>query len=118
MPAATSILSDVAYLLRKHLRAFDLVYRIGGEEFLVLLPGSNLEISGRLADELRCAISESAFGTGTRITMSLGVNASAESEAFDYRSIFAAADRALYEAKRGGRDRVCVAGHDRIREVA
>jgi diguanylate cyclase (GGDEF)-like protein len=112
------ILSDVAYQLRKHLRAFDLVYRIGGEEFLVLLPGSNLESSGGLADELHSAISESSFGTGTRITMSLGVSASTESETFEYPSVFAAADLALYEAKRSGRDRVCVAGRDPVRELA
>jgi diguanylate cyclase (GGDEF)-like protein len=104
------ILRDVAYVLRKQLRAFDLVYRIGGEEFLVLLPGSTLQISAGLADELHAAVSESPSTSGARVTISLGVSASMESEVFDYPSVFAAADTALYEAKRGGRDRVCIAG--------
>jgi diguanylate cyclase (GGDEF)-like protein len=112
------ILSDAAYLLRKHLRAFDLVYRIGGEEFLVLLPGSNLAVSAGLADKLHAAVSDSSFDNGARITMSLGVSASGESGAFDYQSVFAAADLALYEAKRSGRDRVCVAGHEPVAELA
>ncbi len=48
-----AVLQDVAYLLRKQLRAFDLAYRIGGEEFLVLLPGADLEQSAAMAERLR-----------------------------------------------------------------
>ena len=45
-PTGDAVLQDVAYLLRKQLRAFDLAYRIGGEEFLVLLPGADLDADG------------------------------------------------------------------------
>jgi diguanylate cyclase (GGDEF)-like protein len=101
------VLRDVAYLLRKRLRAFDLSYRIGGEEFLVVLPGADGVECMRIAEELRAAIQDDAFG-GIETTMSFGVSASTEGEPFDYDRVFAAADAALYEAKRAGRNRVRV----------
>jgi diguanylate cyclase (GGDEF)-like protein len=101
------VLKDVAYVLRKNLRAFDLVYRIGGEEFLVLLPGSEREQTMEVAEELRRAIASETVGGGLHMTMSFGVAASEEGRAFDYLAVFSAADAALYEAKRSGRDRVC-----------
>ena len=100
------VLRDVAYVLRKRLRAFDLSYRIGGEEFLVVLPGADRDECVRIAEELRAAIEGDTFG-GIEITMSFGVGASTEGEPFAYDRVFAAADAALYEAKRGGRNRVC-----------
>ena len=51
--AGDAVLRDVAYSLRKRLRAFDLAYRLGGEEFLVLLPGSDANQAASLAEELR-----------------------------------------------------------------
>jgi diguanylate cyclase (GGDEF)-like protein len=101
-----AVLKDVAYELRQTLRAFDLFYRIGGEEFLVLLPGADALTSRRVAEELRVAIAATPRG-GRSVTMSFGVAASANGDHFDYESAFAEADRALYEAKRSGRNRVC-----------
>lgn len=103
------MLKDVAYVLRKSLRAFDLVYRIGGEEFLVLLPGADDERTVEVAEELRRAVAGDTVGGGLYMTMSSGVAASQEGETFDYLSVFGLADKALYEAKRSGRDRVCSA---------
>jgi diguanylate cyclase (GGDEF)-like protein len=102
-----AVLTDVAYVLRKQLRAFDLAYRLGGEEFLVLLPGADGYRTRELAEELREAVSAGAVGGGVEVTVSLGVSASRRGEAFDYSAVFAEADAALYEAKRSGRDRVC-----------
>jgi diguanylate cyclase (GGDEF)-like protein len=102
-----AVLKDVAYLVRKHLRAFDLAYRLGGDEFLVLVPGSDLESALTLADELREEIASETVGGGLRVTMSFGVGASRRGEPFDYDAIFCLADAALYEAKRCGGDRVC-----------
>jgi diguanylate cyclase (GGDEF)-like protein len=102
------VLRDVAYVLRKELRAFDLVYRLGGEEFLVLLPGADLGQAEDVAESLRDAVSREPLG-GEAMTMSFGVSASARGNAFDYETVFAEADLALYEAKRSGRDRVCAA---------
>jgi diguanylate cyclase (GGDEF)-like protein len=111
-----AVLTDVAYVLRKQLRAFDLAYRLGGEEFLVLLPGADGVQTRELAEELREAVSAGAVGGGVEVTVSLGVSASRRGEAFDYAAVFAEADAALYEAKRSGRDRVC--GNDAAGEFA
>jgi diguanylate cyclase (GGDEF)-like protein len=102
------VLKEVAYRMRKQLRAFDLAYRLGGEEFLVLLPGSDLEQSAQLAEQLRAAVAGNGVAGGTEITMSLGVGASQVGEPFDYAEVFKKADAALYRAKRNGRDRVCL----------
>jgi diguanylate cyclase (GGDEF)-like protein len=103
------VLKDVAYLLRKQLRAFDLAYRLGGEEFLILVPGSDLLHTAELADRLRAGIAADPVGEGLSVTISLGVGASGQNERFDYSAVFANADAALYRAKRSGRNRVCVA---------
>ena len=102
------VLKEVAYKLRKQLRAFDLAYRLGGEEFLILLPGSDLEQSAQLAERLREAVAGNDVAGGVDITMSFGVGASHNGEPFDYAEVFKMADAALYRAKRSGRDRVCL----------
>jgi diguanylate cyclase (GGDEF)-like protein len=112
--AGDDVLRDLSYLLRKQLRAFDLIYRLGGEEFLVLLPGAELESATELAGRLREAVAAEPLGPGVSVTMSLGVCVSRHDEAFDYKAVFARADAALYEAKRGGRDRVSVADSSRV----
>jgi diguanylate cyclase (GGDEF)-like protein len=104
------VLREVAYLLRKHLRAFDLAYRLGGEEFLILLPGSDLEKTAELAASLREGVSGEIIAGGLSVTISLGVAASARGTRFDYEAVFAEADAALYRAKRTGRNRVELAG--------
>jgi diguanylate cyclase (GGDEF)-like protein len=100
-----AVLRDLAYTLRKQLRAFDLAYRIGGEEFLILVPGSDPVKGASLAERIRMAIAEETFA-GNKLTISLGVAGTQRGEPFDYDSSFAAADAALYDAKRGGRNRV------------
>lgn len=102
-----AVLRDVAYALRKRLRSFELVYRLGGEEFLVVVPGIDAAGGHQLAERLRGAVAE-ARPTGIHTTISLGVSAASGHEV-DYKPMFKAADEALYEAKRGGRNRVSVA---------
>lgn len=99
-----AVLRDIAYEMRKRLRSFELVYRLGGEEFLVLLPGVGLRGGEQIAERLRIAIEE-VCPTGLCITVSLGLSAG-RGEEVDYDSLFSAADEALYEAKRSGRNRV------------
>ena len=101
-----SVLKEVAYLLRKQLRAFDLAYRLGGEEFLILVPGSDVAGTLALAEGLRRAICAQEIA-GIEVTMSFGVHASSRGSRFDYDAVFATADAALYAAKRAGRNRVC-----------
>jgi diguanylate cyclase (GGDEF)-like protein len=99
-----AVLIDVAYRLRKRLRAYDLAYRIGGEEFLILVPGADAEQALELAETLRRAIAAEPVG-GLAITMSFGVAAS-PAGSFDFATTFARADEALYRAKEQGRDTV------------
>jgi diguanylate cyclase (GGDEF)-like protein len=97
----------VAYELRKQLRSFELIYRLGGEEFLIVLPGIDREGGRELAERLRAAVAD-AQPTGIPITISIGLSAG-RAEQVDYDVLFKAADEALYEAKRAGRNRVVVA---------
>jgi diguanylate cyclase (GGDEF)-like protein len=107
-PAGDAVLQDIAYALRKALRAFDLVYRIGGEEFVVLLPGADLDRTLDVGERLRAAVAEQRTGD-IAVTMSLGA-AAARGSGVRFNDLYSAADAALYAAKRDGRDRVCAAG--------
>jgi diguanylate cyclase (GGDEF)-like protein len=106
--AGDAVLKDVAYRIRKRLRAYDLAYRLGGEEFLVVLPGADADHASKVAEDLRAAI-EGLPIAGLHVTMSFGVAGSTPGD-FDYESVFEEADHALYEAKHGGRNRVCTRG--------
>ena len=82
------MLRDIAYRLRKRLRAFDLAYRLGGEEFLVLLPGADVDAGARrLLRTCGVAIATEP-SAGLYVTMSFGVSASPPGE-FDYERTFA-----------------------------
>jgi diguanylate cyclase (GGDEF)-like protein len=102
-----AVLRDVAYELRKRLRSFELVYRLGGEEFLIVLPGVSREEGQEIAERLRLGV-EQARPTGIAITISLGLSVGS-GEDVAYEALFKAADRALYEAKHAGRNRTVTA---------
>jgi diguanylate cyclase (GGDEF)-like protein len=104
--AGDAVLKDVAYRMRKSLRAYDLAYRLGGEEFLVVLPGADTEQAAEVAEALRSSISDEPIA-GLLVTISFGVSASAPGE-FEYDDVFAEADLALYRSKQEGRNRVRV----------
>lgn len=110
------VLRDIAYRIRRELRAYDLGYRIGGEEFVVLMPGASTDQACTVAESLRQAI-EAEPVAGVPITMSFGV-AVAEAGAFDYDATFATADAALYAAKAAGRNRVMRADPAPLRAAA
>jgi diguanylate cyclase (GGDEF)-like protein len=102
-----AVLRDVAYTLRKQLRSFELVYRLGGEEFLVVLPGVDLAGGQEVAERVRVAVEEARPGN-VALTISVGISAAC-GEQVVYESMFKAADTALYEAKRAGRNRAVAA---------
>jgi diguanylate cyclase (GGDEF)-like protein len=102
-----AVLCDVAYELRKRLHSFELVYRLGGEEFLVVLPGVGSDVGREVAERLRGAI-EQVQPARVAITVSIGVSA-ARGEQVQYDALFKLADEALYEAKHAGRNRVTAA---------
>jgi diguanylate cyclase (GGDEF)-like protein len=107
--AGDHALEDVAVRLRSHLRAFEGVYRFGGEEFAIVLTGATAADAVSTAERLRAAVAGEAVA-GMPMTMSFGVAASEPGEPFDFESVFEQADRALYAAKYAGRDRVRAAG--------
>jgi diguanylate cyclase (GGDEF)-like protein len=98
------VLKDAAYVMRKNLRSFELVYRLGGEEFLVVLPGLALEEGLSLAERLRTGIQASRPG-GLAVTASFGIAAARGAEV-EFESLFREADAALYLAKSNGRNQV------------
>jgi diguanylate cyclase (GGDEF)-like protein len=101
-----AVLKEVAYVMRRSLRSFELVYRLGGDEFLILLPGATTDTAHDLAERMRDALKDARPG-GLEITVSVGV-ASARRD-LSFEPLFRAADDALYRAKREGRDRVATA---------
>ena len=107
-----AVLVDVAYRMRKALRAFDLAYRLGGEEFLVVLPGATTRDAAVVAERIRGEISGEPVH-GLDVTMSFGV-AGSDGGSFDDAAVLGAADAALYEAKSAGRDRVVIHGEQPV----
>jgi diguanylate cyclase (GGDEF)-like protein len=103
------VLREAADRIRRRLRAFESAYRVGGEEFVVLLPGTNAEEAAEVAERIREVVCGEPIA-GVTVTLSLGVAASDRGDAFDYSDAFRRADAALYDAKRQGRDCVCSDG--------
>jgi diguanylate cyclase (GGDEF)-like protein len=107
-PAGDTVLREFAQVLRATVREIDTAGRWGGEEFFVLLPGTSAEGGARLADRLRKALASRPIlapdGTAIRVTASFGVAVAPPAVSAD--ELVAAADAALYEAKRGGKNRV------------
>src|SRR5581483_2708748 len=91
-------LRDVSYALRKELRAFELLYRIGGDELLLILPGTEVGAATLLAQQAGAAIEASSTPGGPRVTASIGV-ASAMGDAMEFQPMYELADQALYAAK-------------------
>jgi len=109
-PAGDKVLAHVAQCLLGGVRNTDLVARIGGEEFMVLLPQTDIDAAAGLGQKLRGLLRESppAIGKDRKIpvTASFGIGALPGGNLGSLESLYAAADKALYDAKRLGRDRV------------
>lgn len=101
-----AVLKDAAYALRKNLRSFELIYRLGGEEFLIVMPGVGIEEATAAAERVRAGIEQAQPGS-LPVTASLGV-ASARGPRVQFEALFRLADGALYQAKRNGRNQVIV----------
>jgi diguanylate cyclase (GGDEF)-like protein len=104
--AGDAVLQDIAYTMRAALRAGDSIYRVGGEEVLVILPGADEEAALEIAERVRQAV-RLRRPVGVAVTVSVGVAVS-RPDAVDTDDLVARADAALYEAKAGGRDTVVI----------
>lgn len=103
------VLVALAASIRGALRGGDIFARLGGEEFVLMLPGQDFPEAVRLAERLRELIAQNEVpGSGTHITVSAGV-AGLENDSDEIDDLLRRADRGLYRAKSEGRDRVCLA---------
>jgi two-component system cell cycle response regulator len=104
------VLREVAVRLAASVRAIDLPCRYGGEEFVVVMPGTRLSDAARVAERIREEISGKVFVSGDQeIPVSVSVGVSASDGAEDRpESLLRRADEALYEAKSAGRNRVVI----------
>jgi diguanylate cyclase (GGDEF)-like protein len=102
--AGDRLLRDLSDLLRHTLRAYDILVRWGGEEFLLILPGVTLEQARKLAERIRQAVERlDTQGLGA-VTISAGT--AALDSSYDFETMLMAADRRLYEAKSTGRNTI------------
>jgi two-component system cell cycle response regulator len=104
------VLQELAARLKQSIRNIDMICRIGGEEFVIVLPNTNAEVAGKIADRMCRNVSDKPFNVGARtgplqITVSIGV-AVVEGSSDTMEAMMKRADEALYDAKRGGRNRV------------
>ena len=109
------VLIGAAHILGQNIRGSDIVCRVGGEEFTIILPGASLDATRIRAEDIRKAmagldIKQHGDSVGT-ITVSLGVTIFPDGGR-DFKSLLRSADRALYQAKTNGRNQVAVATAD------
>jgi diguanylate cyclase (GGDEF)-like protein len=113
--AGDLVLRDLAWLLRAHFRGDDIACRYGGEEFIVLLPEASTDAAYARAEQFRLNVHRLSIPYRNQsigaLTVSIGV-ASLPTHGVAPEDLIAAADRALYEAKTGGRDRTVCASAD------
>ncbi len=102
--AGDAVLAQLGVLLQSHVRASDRVGRWGGEEFLVIAPGTTEEAAVEVSERVRQAVAAWPFAHDERVTLSLGVAEAKPGDGID--SLLHRADRALYGAKKRGRNRV------------
>jgi diguanylate cyclase (GGDEF)-like protein len=117
--AGDAVLKETAHVVSKTLRASDPVFRVGGEEFLILCPNSDARTTEVAAARVMRRVREHDFicdDLKLHVTVSLGV-AQRQADMVDHEDLLRAADEALYEAKREGRDRVCVATGESVATV-
>jgi len=113
--AGDLVLQRFVETLLESVRPYDFVGRHGGEEFVVCLPGTDADQAGHVAERMRKEVEETRIelvdGTETlQLTASFGVASSRQGSKETVDSLTRRADEAMYRAKNGGRNRVCMAG--------
>ena len=101
------VLKNVSFSIKDNTRKDDVVARFGGEEFCVILPHTTKEEAARIAEKIRASVEARKFSyvnQTARFTVSIGVASAKEDELLASRALIKAADEALYEAKRKGKN--------------
>ena len=101
------VLKDLVTVLSDSLRKVDMIFRVGGEEFTILLPETDREHAMEVAEKLRTTVSDYPFLENHTITVSIGAGEMKPDEDLDI--LLNRCDRALYQAKNQGRNQVCLA---------
>ena len=104
-----AVLREVAGFIRQSARAEDLVARYGGEEFALALPIASADLAAERAENIRATLAGHRWKLGRRrlkVTVSLGVSFASARQIHQIDALITSADRALYQAKNSGRDRV------------
>jgi diguanylate cyclase (GGDEF)-like protein len=105
--AGDSALVNVVQRISSTLRPYDLIGRYGGEEFLVIAPGCDLELTRKLAERILAAVSDQPVDLGnSTVNLTLSLGATLGTADSDPEFLVAAADSAMYQAKGKGRNRV------------
>jgi two-component system, cell cycle response regulator len=110
-PAGDYVLAEASGVVHASIRVEDVFARVGGEEFSVLCRGTDAQHGNIVAERLRSAVASKQFvfdGRVIPVTMSVGVATVPAGSIRDAMEFIAAADQSLYEAKRSGRNKVCV----------
>jgi diguanylate cyclase len=108
-PAGDAVLRHVATLANTTVRSTDLVGRLGGEEFIVLLPNTSIDLGRRIAEKIRQRLEASVVtweGQRIPVTASFGLSSTTPEDKRDFNHLYTEADKALYLAKQRGRNRV------------
>lgn len=114
--AGDQVLVEFANEVRKYLRSYDILGRIGGEEFIIFLPNTNLENASMIAERIRTRVETHVFEVGLaliKFTTSIGVSDFIPENA-TLDSVIPFADQALFQSKQEGRNKVSVFGMEQF----
>lgn len=103
------VLKEMVQVIKKNIRKYDIVSRIGGEEFTILLPNTEIEYAYGLAERIRKSIEEYKFIDDYNITVSLGITHYENGDTLD--TILKRSDDALYTSKNSGRNRTSISSN-------
>lgn len=111
-PVGDQVLSHIATFILRHLRPYDSVFRYGGEEFLIMMPHTDLKTANSVCERIRAGIADhpTVCKNGDTIAVTVSVGITQMQPHLDVESAIEHADNALYQAKSAGRNRVVILG--------